>query len=354
MSDTKEAPLPNYENNFELNINGFTICPECLSAIEILNINKEENNTIEFRCIKEDKVCLMEIKEYLKNIDELKNKKIEEIKDKCQTHINKSYICYCFDCKCHLCNECLKTRIHINHRKSNIIEIQPREEEIEIIDEMIKDYDKKLKEVRIEKENKTKECKEKLEKEKRREEKKLKKENKSNENKEKEEINKSKINYMEDIDKIRIRYENEIKLRKMKYEEELNGIKNKYKLINEKERIKTELKIEKLEIKYKNEINKHNFEKTIEDYDKMLRINTIIFNIYNNYNNNYYNSLNINTLLMYYINNKNINDKIKIKLKDKYDEVINLIKHKSNEDKKLKENKKIKEKEIDEIKKKVS
>ena len=40
----------------------------------------------------------------------------------------------------------------------------------------------------------------------------------------------------------------------MKYEEELNGIKNKYKLINEKERIKTELKIEKLEIKYKNEI----------------------------------------------------------------------------------------------------
>ena len=351
MSDTKEAPLP----NVEFNINDFTICPECSSAIEILNINKEENNTIEFRCIKEDKVYqIMQIKEYLKKIDKLKNKKIEEIKDKCQIHINKSYVCYCFDCKCHLCNECLKTRIHINHRKSNIIEIKPREEEIEIIDEMIKDYDKKLEEVTIEKENKTKEYKEKLEKEKRREEKRLKKENKSNENKEKEEMDKSKIKYMEDIEKIRIRYENEIKIRKMEYEEELNDIKNKYKLINEKERIKTGLKIEKIQIKYKNEINKYNFEKTIEDYDKMLRINRMIFNIYKNYNNNYYNSLNINTLLMYYINNKNINDKIKIKLKDKYDEVTNLIKHKSNEDQKLKENKKIKEEEIDEIKKKVS
>ena len=151
MSDTKEAPLP----NVEFNINDLTICPECSSAIEILNINKEENNTIEFRCIKEDKVYqIMQIKEYLKKIDELKNKKIEEIKDKCQIHVNKSYVCYCFDCKCHLCNECLKTRIHINHRKSNIIEIKPREEEIEIIDEMIKDYDKKLEEVTIEKVNK--------------------------------------------------------------------------------------------------------------------------------------------------------------------------------------------------------
>ena len=40
----------------------------------------------------------------------------------------------------HLCEECLKSRKHINHKKSNMIEIQPREEEIKLIKEVINDY----------------------------------------------------------------------------------------------------------------------------------------------------------------------------------------------------------------------
>jgi hypothetical protein len=126
--------------------------------------------------------------------------------------------------------------------------------------------------------------------------------------------------------------------------------------------MKTKIKIEKLDKKYKNEINKYEFEKRIEDYDKILRINKIVYNSYNKYNNNYFNSVNINSLLIYYINNQNINDNIiKIKLKDKYDEITNIIKQKRNEEKKMKEEanekiekEKIKDKEIDELKKKVS
>ena len=359
MYDSKEAPLPTKQNLFtEIDKDGFTVCPQCLSAIEILNI-KEENNIIEFRCIREDKVHVMTIKEYLKD---LKNKNTDEIKDECQIHKNKIYICYCFDCKSHLCNECLKTRMHIHHRKSNIIEIKPREEEIDIIDEVIRDYDKKLEEVKREQVNKNKEMKENFNKEKRRENKKLEKENKINEIKEKEELKENNIKYMKDIEEIRNRYENEIKLRKIKYEEENINIRNKYNLINEKEKMKTKIKIEKIDKKYKNEINKYEFEKRIEDYDKILRINKIVYNSYNKYNNNYFNSVNINSLLIYYINNQNINDNIiKIKLKDKYDEITNIIKQKRNEEKKMKEEanekiekEKIKDKEIDELKNKVS
>ena len=51
-----------------------------------------------------------------------------------------NYVSYCLDCKCHLCVECLKTRVYINHRKSNMIEIQPRKEEIELIKEVINNY----------------------------------------------------------------------------------------------------------------------------------------------------------------------------------------------------------------------
>ena len=40
----------------------------------------------------------------------------------------------------HLCEECLKSRKHINHKKSNMIEIQPIKKELYIIDEVINDY----------------------------------------------------------------------------------------------------------------------------------------------------------------------------------------------------------------------
>ena len=350
MNDSNDAPLPgNKMPEDKLISDGLTICPECSSAIEILSIN-EENNTIEFRCIKENKKMTMPIKEFLKQINEGKNKLTDELKDKCKIHKDNNYVCYCLECNCHLCDECLKKRIHINHRKSIIVEIKPKEEELDIVDEVIKNYETKLENVKNEQKKKINECEELLKKEKSKEKSKLERENKINEEKEKEEKEINNIKYLNDIEEIRKRYENEIKERKEKYEDENHNISNKYKLINEKERIKYDLKIEKLILKYRNEINKYEFDKKIENYDKMLRINKMVFNIYNKYNNNYFNSLNINSLLLYYIKNEYINDRIiRNKLRDNYDEIIKTIKIKRNEDKKLKEENEIKEKEKERI-----
>ena len=339
MNNSNEAPLPNiYKFKEDEMINDYLpVCSVCSSVIEILSIN-EEKKFIEYKCIKENKVYNISIKEYLDKIKESKTKNINELKDKCKNHNNKNYISYCFDCKFHLCNECLKTRIHINHRKTNIIEIKPIDEELNIIEEVINDYELKLKNIKIEQKNKRKELEEILNKGKRKQNKKLEKENIINKDEEIEEMKKNNKNYINDIEEIRKRYEKEIKIRKLKYEEENNNIKNKYKLINEKVKMKYELKIEKLKKNYIKEINKCEFEKKIENNDNILKINKIIFNIYNNYNDNYYNSLNINSLLIYYIKNEIINKNIiKEKLKDNYNKIIKIIELKRFEDKKKKE-----------------
>ena len=53
--------------------------------------------------------------------------------------------------------ECLKTRKHINHKKNNIIEIKPMKEELDINKEIIKYYEIKIENLKMEKQNKTKE-----------------------------------------------------------------------------------------------------------------------------------------------------------------------------------------------------
>ena len=216
------------------------MCPNCLSVIEILTIN-EENSIIEYRCIKENKNYIMSIKEYIEKTNKCKIKNMDEVVDKCKDH-NMKYICYCFDCNCHLCNECLKTRTHINHRKSNIIEIKPMEEEIDIVKEVINDYRLKLENIKIEKKNKTMEIEKLLNNEKEREKKKLEKDNILNKEKENEELEENNKKYLIDIEEIRNKYERELQLRKEKYDKENNNIKNKYKLIKEKEETKYKLK----------------------------------------------------------------------------------------------------------------
>ena len=152
MKDSNEAPLPStsYLSEDKLIKDGLTICPECSSPIEILLIN-EENNAMEYKCLKTNKINTISIKDYLDKINECKQKNIEELKEKCKIHKNENYVSYCFECNCHLCNECLKTRIHINHRKSNIVEIKPLEKELDIVKEVIEDYKIKLEETEKEK-----------------------------------------------------------------------------------------------------------------------------------------------------------------------------------------------------------
>ena len=117
-----------------------------------------------------------------------------------------------------------------------------------------------------------------------------------------------------------------IKERKKEYLEENNKIYNKYKLITEKSIINYQNKINELTNYYEKEMNKFKFIKKIENYKNIIKINIMIYDTYNNYNNNYYNSININSLLLYYIKNDYINNNImKIKWKDKYNEIINII-----------------------------
>ena len=183
MNDHNDAPLPKNKISEEKLMNDdLTICPKCSSVVEILAIN-EDNNTISFRCTKEKEVVTMAIKEYLKQISECKNKTLEDLKDKCQIHKEskeRNYVSFCLDCNRHLCKECLKTRIHINHRKINIIEVKPTEEEIDIVDVVIKDYESKLENIKNEQKSKKKEYEEILKEEKRKEKRKLEKENKLN------------------------------------------------------------------------------------------------------------------------------------------------------------------------------
>ena len=151
-NNTSDVPPPTpLINDIELN-NICYNCTECSSLIEILSLN-EDNNTIEFRCLgtnnNHDKK-IISIKDYL---EKMKNHiDINISRDKCEIHKNNNiYISYCFDCKHHLCKECLKNRTHIKHSKNNIIEIQPIKEELDIIEEIIKNYKNKIDNLKKEK-----------------------------------------------------------------------------------------------------------------------------------------------------------------------------------------------------------
>ena len=161
MSITEKGETQEIQEIMELNsINKiFYNYSECSSLIEILSIN-ENNNIIEFNCLNKNnnhnKKLTMPIKEYLEKMKKFNNNKLN--KDECEIHKAK-YLCYCFDCNCHLCKECLKEGNHLNHIKNNIIEIEPSKEELNIIEEIIKEYEIKIDDLSREKLNKMNELK---------------------------------------------------------------------------------------------------------------------------------------------------------------------------------------------------
>ena len=309
----------------------YTVCPNCSSDIAILSIDEnkvdEEISVImKYKCLNENIVNNISIKEYIKLIKENKEKKIEKLKDQCEKHLSKKYISYCFDCKCHLCEDCLKTGVHLEHVKNNIIEVKPFEEELNIIREVINDYELRIRKIKKEKENKKSEYDKLINKNKKILEEKLHNISEKNKIKKNIELENNKNKYILDIDNIKREYENKIRKRKSEYLEENNKIYNKYKLITEKYIINYNNKIKELINYYEKEMDKYKFEKKVENYDNKMKINIMIYDIYNNYNNNYYNSININSLLLYYINNDYINNKImKIKLKEKYNDIVDTI-----------------------------
>ena len=324
-------------------------CTECFSLIEILSIN-EDNNIIEFKCLNKDNPHenkIMPIKDYINRMSKYKNQKTN--RDLCEIHkSNNKYVSYCFNCNCHLCKICLKTRTHLFHNKNIIEEILPIEEELDIIVNIIEDYKKRIKQLNNEKIDTIKKLDDLLDKNKLKENKKRKEKNKMNKNNLKNELHFIENKYLFDIEQIKKKYEEEIKLLKYKFEIKKNEIINKYKIIKKREECFHKYKIEKLNKNHDDEIKKLEYDTKIENMSNIKKLNEMIYNTYNLFNNNYYNSININTLLLSYINNKYINTKIKEILRNKYDEIIELIlaKNKSEINIKKYENDIIKKNEI--------
>jgi len=203
IDNLNEAPINEPKDNICYN------CAECSSMIEIIEINKD---IIKFKCLYNKHENTMKINEYLEKMKKYNDKNTNN--DKCNKHNNNKYISYCFDCNFHLCNECLKNREHINHHKNYIIEINPTEEELNIIKDMINKNKKKIKNLKIERDNKLKDLEEKLKINKNNIEESRKEKMKEIKNEENEEIKKNSENYKNEIKILKQKYEKEIKEKK--------------------------------------------------------------------------------------------------------------------------------------------
>ena len=297
----KAPPTPKLIENNNIYYN----CTECASLIEILSIN-EDRNIIEFQCLNKDNIHekkTMTIKNYIEKMQKYNNKKIND--DICEIHRNK-YTCYCFNCKCHLCQNCLKKRTHIFHKKNYIEEIKPIDEELDIILVMIEDYQKRIEQLSLEKFNKINELNDLLQNNKRKENIKRDMKIKKIDNNLKNELNLNNNEFLNNIIEIKKKYEEEIKNIKSKYKIKNNKIKNKYKVIKKKEHIIYNFQIDKLNKNHDEEIRKLEYDSKIEKMENIKKLNEIIYNTYFSYQNNYYNNINLNTLLLSYFENEYI------------------------------------------------
>ena len=116
----------------------FYNCSECSSLIEIINL---DDKIIEYKCFnkKNNHILKMTIEEY---INKMKIHHIEKNDDKCMINGHyKENESYCLECNIHLCELCLKSRDHLSHNKINIKEILPKDNELKLIDNIIKDIE---------------------------------------------------------------------------------------------------------------------------------------------------------------------------------------------------------------------
>ena len=250
----------------------------------------------------------MEINEYLDKMKVYNKENI--IKDICETHNNNKYTSYCFKCNKHLCNDCLKTRKHIDHLKNNIIEIQPLKEELDIIQEVIKNYKIKVEILKKEKMIKQKKLNDYLIYSQLYENNMFEGKIQNIKNNLLTELKLNDDKYLYDIKQLKIKYFEEIKNRKNIYLNDKNKIENNYKLIEEKENIIHNFKIKKINKKYYEEIKKLKKNNKYENMNNILKLSEIIYNAYISYNNNYYNTININNIIISYFQNDYIKNNI--------------------------------------------
>ena len=294
------TPIPETIDNISYH------CSECSSLIEIISIN-EKYNEIEFKCANNThnrEKIKMPIKDYLKRIEMNNNKKIN---NKCEIH-KEEFLVYCFNCSKHLCKKCLKgSKIHINHNKKIILEIQPNEEDLDIIKKIYKEYDDKIINLKNEKLEDIEDYKLNNE---RKEIGRYVKKMYENKKKHEKELENNKNEYINRIKEIKIKYEKEIKERKIKYDNENESINNKYKLKNNNEIIFLKHKLELLKKKIEKKFKYTYYEHKIQNIIDVKKLIEIVYNTYINFNENYFYSINIQNIISNYKNNNNtiIND----------------------------------------------
>ena len=329
----KKVKYKNTSKKVENTKKGYS-CTKCSSLIQILSIN-ENNNNIEFECTNKKNTHResISIEEYLRN----RNKNnINDNGDVCGEHKEK-FISYCLECNIQLCIKCQKNGIHISHKKVNLIEIEPSQEELTIFKQIIDYYCENVLKKRkyLNDELLFHHLKE-LEKNKKKEiELKVKKLKKIEKQKNLE-LKKCKKEYLTDLNKIKEKYEKEIKKRKAEYEIMNNRIINEYKLKKDKIDLIYLKKNDKLERliddkyrKFRDKMFKE-LSKKLYNIKNLNDLNEIVYNTYNEYKNNFIYAININTMILeYYQKSEYIrNNIIKKNIKNDGYDFINLIKRK--------------------------
>ena len=226
-------------------------CTECSAPIDLISFN-EDNCNMEFKCLNSEShgKKTLDIKEYF---DKIKNKQYEnenDFKDKCIIHNSNNYSSFCFDCNQHLCKICLKGRTHIKHNKNQIIEIQPIQEELDIIQKVIQNYKTNLESLKKEQEIKENEIKDLLKNDIINENLNVEKRIEFNKIRQLKELESNNKQFISDIEIIKKEYENKIKIIKNKFNNNINNINNKYKLITENVHLYSQYKIEKMNNEY--------------------------------------------------------------------------------------------------------
>jgi len=292
------------------NIINFYSCIKCNKTPEIMFIDYKNNN-IKINC-DEHKINILKINEYLDFLSEndkcqicfkkndnnniyffkfcvncniiLCNKCAIEHKNncsnhiiinngdnniKCKHHINDLYIGYCNTCKENICNECKKSRIHKSHLKYDYLEIQPSNNDLNIIEIFNKNIENEI--INIQQKYNIDFIK----------------------NEKNKELNIIIEKYNNNYELINNKWDNVIKKMleefRIKKEKELfenNNLKNE-------EISKINIKYQKLENEYDN-----NFNNKIENFKNIIKLNNIIVDSYNKQkNNNLYYNENINHVI---------------------------------------------------------
>ena len=336
-------------------------CTSCSSSVEILEINDKEN-TITFKCLNKSQnhnTRTIPINEYINSMkkynhlhnecsicfikqdnfkdipifsycikcdkiictdcinDHLKKNEINhpnlnkeyiiknnEKEIKCWLHPSQKNVAFCFDCDIHLCNECMKSKKHMMHRKNTMIEILPADEVLNKFKGIIKIYKERsisLKKEKAENEsklyNKLKDDNEKV---------KIITDNKIKEikNELNKEILKNEKLLNNDLNNSKMKYENEVNLVKDKYKIIMDNINKKYQQLENLYNNECSEKLNKIMKEYNETIDNLEYNKKIKYNDDLLLINQIILNAQMKYGENYYNNNNINNIIYSFYKSK--------------------------------------------------